>query len=66
MYVFAIICLCTPFYFTFMEDYFFNPDNYEKVKDNCTIEITSIDEGYGVKLAISKIGEIELTLPFVK
>lgn len=71
---------------------FFNPDNYEKVKDkentykqkkdatfdhfedvvitieedSCTIEMMSTDEGYGVKLVISKIGEIELTLPTVE
>ena len=70
----------------------FNPDNYEKVKDNentykqkkdvtfdnfedvtitieedsCTIEMMSTDEGYGVKLVISKIGKIELTLPTVE
>lgn len=70
---------------------FFNPDNYETVKDkkntykqkenvtfddfedvlitieedSCTIEMVSSDEGYNVKLVISRIGEIELTLPTV-
>ena len=46
-------------------------DNFEDVvitieEDSCTIEMTSTDEGYGVKLVISKIGEIELTLPTVE
>ena len=46
-------------------------DDFEDViitieEDSCTIEMTSTDEGYGVKLVISKIGEIELTLPSVK
>ena len=46
-------------------------DNFEDVtitieEDSCTIEMMSTDEGYGVKLVISKIGEIELTLPTVE
>ena len=46
-------------------------DDFEDViitieEDSCTIEMTSTDEGYGVKLVISKIGEIDLTLPSVK
>ena len=45
-------------------------DNFEDVtltieENSCTIEMASTDEGYGVKLVISKIGEIELTLPTV-
>ena len=75
-----------------MED-FFNPDNFEKVKDaentykqkegvnfdeyndvkiiinddSCTIEMSATSEGmvFGVKIVISKINEIELTLPTV-
>ena len=33
---------------------------------SCTIEMVSTDDGYGVKVIISKIGEIELTLPAVE
>jgi len=32
-------------------------------EDSCTFEMVSTDEGYSVKIVISKIGEIELTLP---
>lgn len=72
-------------------DELFNPDNYEKVKDqkntykqkkdvsfdeiadvvmiigedSCTIEMVSLDGGIDVKFVISKIGEIELTLPTI-
>ena len=45
-------------------------DDYEDVKitigeDSCTIEMKAISDGmtYGVKIVISKIGEIELKLP---
>lgn len=46
-------------------------DNFEDVvmtidEDSCTIEMVSKDGGYDVKYVISKIGEIELTLPTVK
>ena len=46
-------------------------DNFEDVtitieEDSCTIEMMSTDAGYGAKLVISKIGEIELTLPTVE
>lgn len=70
----------------------FNPENYEKVKDekntykqkkdvtfdnfedvvmtidedSCTIEMTATEGGYGAKIVISKIGEIDLTLPTVE
>ena len=47
-------------------------EDYENVKitigdDSCTIEMSSISDGmtFGVKIVISKIGEIELTLPKV-
>ena len=47
-------------------------DDYEDVKitiedDSCTIEMKAISDGmtFGVKIVISKIGEIELTLPKV-
>lgn len=47
-------------------------DDYEDVKitiedDSCTIEMKAISEGmtFGVKIVISKIGKIELTLPQV-
>ena len=47
-------------------------DDYEDVKitiedDACTIEMKAISDGmtFGVKIVISKIGEIELTLPKV-
>ena len=47
-------------------------EDYENVKitiedDSCTIEMSAISEGmtFGVKIVISKIGEIELTLPEV-
>ena len=46
--------------------------DYEDVKitiedDSCTIEMKAISDGmtFGVKIVISKIGEIELTLPKV-
>lgn len=37
-------------------------------EDTCTFEMTSTSEGmtYGIKLVISKIGEIDLTLPAVE
>ena len=34
-------------------------------ENSCTIEMVSIDEGYSMKIVISKIGEIKLTLPTV-
>lgn len=45
-------------------------DDFEDVvitveDDSCTIEMVSIEGGYGVKLVISKIGKIKLTLPTV-
>ena len=47
-------------------------DDYEDVKititdDSCTMEMKTTSEGvtYGIKIVISKIGEIELTLPEV-
>ena len=47
-------------------------DDYEDVKitiedDSCTIEMKAISDGmtFGVKIVISKIGKIELTLPKV-
>ena len=47
-------------------------EDYENVKitiedDSCTIEMSAISDGmtFGVKIVISKIGEIELTLPKV-
>lgn len=46
-------------------------DDFEDVvmtieEDSCTMEMVSIEEGYDVKIVISKIGEIELTLPTVE
>lgn len=46
-------------------------DDFEDVvmtidEDVCTIEMVSKDDGYGVKLIISKIGKIELTLPTIE
>lgn len=34
--------------------------------DLCTIEMVSLEEGYGVKFVISEVGKIELTLPPVE
>lgn len=34
--------------------------------DSCTIEMVSIEDGYGVKFVISEVGKIELTLPTVE
>ncbi len=46
-------------------------DDFEDVvmtieEDSCTMEMVDIETGYDVKIVISKIGEIKLTLPTVE
>ena len=57
--------------FTFQQKDDVTFEDYEDVvltiEDNsCTIEMVTLEGGYNVKIVISDIGEVDLTLPTVK